>query len=125
MPVGIRGGISALSQIDKSLEEASLMQRANSFQTIRSVVLPLLKPAIISSIAYSFIRAMTTVSAVIFLATAGTSVSTTYILGRVEDGDYGISIAYGSVLILSMLFFTLLVQKLIGRSRTERSVSTK
>ncbi|MCP4295892.1 MAG: iron ABC transporter permease, partial [Proteobacteria bacterium] len=37
MPVGIRGGISALTQIDKTLEEASLMQRAGSFQTIRHV----------------------------------------------------------------------------------------
>ncbi|MCP4295289.1 MAG: iron ABC transporter permease, partial [Proteobacteria bacterium] len=84
----------------------------------------LLKPAIISSIGYSFIRAMTTVSAVIFLATAGTSVATTFILGRVEDGDYGVSVAYGSVLILAMLIFTLLVQKLVGSSRTERSVKT-
>ncbi len=122
MPVGIRGGISALSQIDPSLEEASLIQGAGSFRTIRSVVLPLLRPAIISSIAYSFIRSMTTVSAVIFLATAGTSVATTYILDRADNGDYGVSIAFGSVLILTMLFFTLLVQYIVGRSRTERHV---
>jgi len=125
MPVGIRGGISALSQIDPSLEEASQIQRAGSFRTIWSVVLPLLKPAIISSIAYSFIRSMTTVSAVIFLATAGTSVATTYILDRADNGDYGVSIAYGSVLILTMLFFTLLIQYIIGRSRTERHVEIK
>ena len=125
MPVGIRGGISALSQIDPSLEEASLIQGAGSFRTIRSVVLPLLRPAIISSIAYSFIRSMTTVSAVIFLATAGTSVATTYILDRADNGDYGVSIAFGSVLILTMLFFTLLVQYIVGRSRTEHHVKTK
>ena len=124
MPVGIRGGMSALSQISTNLEEASLLQRAGSLKTIKSVLLPLLKSTIVSSMAYSFIRAMTTVSAVIFLATAGTDVATTYILSRVESGDTGVAVAYGSVLILTMLTFTLLIQALTGRSKTERQVKT-
>ncbi len=103
MPVGIRGGMSALSQISTSLEEASILQRAGSLRTLRSVLLPLLRSTIVSATAYSFIRAMTTVSAVIFLATAGTNVATTYILSRVESGDTGVAVAYGSVLILTML----------------------
>ncbi len=122
MPVGIRGGMSALSQISPSLEEASLLQRAGSFKTIRSVLIPLLRSTIISSTAYSFIRSMTTVSAVIFLATAGTNVATTYILSRVESGDNGVAVAYGSVLILSMLFFTLFIQAITGRSRVEKQI---
>lgn len=122
MPVGIRGGMSALSQISPSLEEASLLQRAGSLKTIRSVLLPLLRSTIVSSMAYSFIRSMTTVSAVIFLATAGTNVATTYILSRVESGDTGVAVAYGSVLILTMLVFTLLVQAITGRSRIEKQV---
>ena len=124
MPVGIRGGMSALSQISTSLEEASLLQRASSLKTIRSILLPLLKSTIVSSMAYSFIRAMTTVSAVIFLATAGTDVATTYILSRVESGDTGVAVAYGSVLIFTMLIFTLLVQVLTGRSRIDKQVKT-
>ncbi len=124
MPVGIRGGMSALSQISTSLEEASLLQRAGSLRTIRSVLLPLLKSTIVSSMAYSFIRSMTTVSAVIFLATAGTDVATTYILSRVESGDTGVAVAYGSVLIFTMLVFTLLVQFFMGRARTDRQVKT-
>jgi iron(III) transport system permease protein len=122
MPVGIRGGMSALSQISPSLEEASLLQRAGSFKTLRSVLLPLLRSTIISSTAYSFIRSMTTVSAVIFLASAGTNVATTYILSRVESGDNGVAVAYGSVLILTMLAFTLLVQAVTGRSRIEKQM---
>ena len=88
------------------------------------MLLPLLKSTIVSSMAYSFIRAMTTVSAVIFLATAGTDVATTYILSRVESGDTGVAVAYGSVLILTMLIFTLLVQLVTGRSRTDKQVKT-
>jgi iron(III) transport system permease protein len=63
---------------------------------------------------------MTTVSAIIFLVTADTQVATTYILGRVEDGDYGPAISYGSVLIVTMLIVILAVDKFIGRSRIER-----
>ena len=122
MPVGIRGGMSALSQISESLEEASVLQRAGSLKTIRSVLIPLIRSTIVSSMAYSFIRSMTTVSAVIFLATAGTNVATTYILSRVESGDTGIAVAYGSVLILTMLVFTLAVEVSTGRSRVERHV---
>lgn len=122
MPVGIRGGMSALSQISPSLEEASLLQRAGSFQTLRMVLLPLLRSTIISSTAYSFIRSMTTVSAVIFLASAGTNVATTYILSRVESGENGIAVAYGSVLIVTMLFFTLMVQAVTGKSRIEKQM---
>jgi iron(III) transport system permease protein len=125
MPVGIRGGMSALSQISTSLEEASVLQRAGSLRTLRSVLLPLLRSTIVSATAYSFIRAMTTVSAVIFLATAGTNVATTYILSRVESGDTGVAVAYGSVLILTMLGFTLLVQILTGRSRTEKQAKIR
>jgi iron(III) transport system permease protein len=125
MPVGIRGGMSALSQISPSLEEASLLQRAGSAKTIRSVLMPILRPTIVSSMAYSFIRSMTTVSAVIFLATAGTNVATTYILSRVESGDTGVAVAYGSVLIFTMLCFTFLVQAFTGRSRVEKQVKTQ
>ncbi len=121
MPVGIRSGISALSQIDKSLEEASLTQRASSIRTIFTIVLPLLRPAMISAIVFSFVKSMTTVSAIIFLVTADTQVATTYIMGRVEDGDYGQAVCYGSVLIVTMLIMILLVEKFIGRSRIERA----
>ena len=124
MPVGIRGGMSALSQISESLEEASVLQRASSLKTIRSVLIPLIRSTIVSSVAYSFIRSMTTVSAVIFLATAGTNVATTYILSRVESGDTGIAVAYGSILILTMLVFTLAVELITGRSRVEKQVKT-
>ena len=46
---------------------------------------------------------MTAVSAVVFLVSANYEMATTYILGRVENGDYGLAIAYSSVLILVML----------------------
>ena len=124
MPVGVRSGIAALSQIDHSLDEASLMLGARSFTTVRRVILPLLRPAIIASMIYAFVRAMTSVSAVIFLVSAQYNMATAYIVGRVEAGEFGLAIAYSSVLIVIMLLAILLIQLLVGeRSLGRRSLS--
>ena len=120
MPVGVRAGIAAMSQIEKSLDEASLMLRARSFSTIRRVILPLLRPAIVASLVYSFVRAMTSVSAVIFLVSAEYNLATAYIVGRVEAGEFGLAIAYSSVLILIMLAAVLLIQLLVRERRLGR-----
>ncbi|MBJ6907391.1 hypothetical protein JG621_18860, partial [Vibrio cholerae] len=51
-------------------------------------------------------------------------VATSYILNRVEDGEYGIAIAYGSVLIVVMLAIILLFDLLVGEARVSRSKAT-
>jgi len=120
MPVGVRAGIAAMSQIDRSLDEASLTLGARSFTTIRKVILPLLRPAIVAALVFSFVRAMTAVSAVIFLVSANYDMATSYIVGRVENGDYGLAIAYCSVLIVFMVLVILLIQRLVGQRRLGR-----
>jgi iron(III) transport system permease protein len=120
LPVGVRAGTAAFQQLDKSLDEASVMLRASSVQTLRHVVLPLLKPALVAALVYSFVRAITTVSAVIFLVTAENELATTYIIGRVGNGDYGVALAYCTVLILMMSAATALIQWLVGERRLGR-----
>ncbi|HSI54415.1 MAG: ABC transporter permease [Ramlibacter sp.] len=120
LPVGVRAGTAAFKQLDKSLDEASIMLRASSMQTLRHVVLPLLKPALVAALVYSFVRAITTVSAVIFLVTAENELATTYIIGRVGNGDYGVALAYCTVLILLMSAATALIQYLVGERKLGR-----
>jgi iron(III) transport system permease protein len=120
MPVGVRAGIATLAQLDKSLDEASLTHRATTFQTVRLILMPLMKPALLAALVYSFVSAMTAISAVIFLVSARYELATTYILNRVENGDYGIAIAYSSVLIVVMLIVIGLFQLLIGQRRLGR-----
>jgi iron(III) transport system permease protein len=120
MPVGVRAGIATLSQIDKSLDEASTTLGARSFTTVRRVVLPLLRPAMVSALVYSFVRAMTAVSAIIFLVSAQYNMATAYIVGRVEAGEYGLAIAYSTVLIVVMLAAILFIQLLVGERRLGR-----
>ncbi len=120
MPVGIRAGIASMSQIDKSLDESSLTLGANTWQTFRRIILPLLRPAILAALVYSFVRAMTAISAVIFLVSAEYDMATSYIIGRVENNDYGLAIAYSTTLIFVMLLAVGLLQLLVGRVQIGR-----
>ncbi len=122
MPVGVRAGIASMSQLDKSLDESSLTLGANSWQTFRRVILPLLRPAILAALVYSFVRAMTAISAVIFLVSAQYDMATSYIIGRVENNDYGLAIAYSTTLIFVMLAAVGLLQVLVGKTRIGRRV---
>jgi iron(III) transport system permease protein len=120
MPVGVRAGIAALSQIDRSLDEASLTLRAHTGTTVRRVILPLLRPAMVAAMVYGFVRAITGVSAVIFLVTAQYNMATAYIVGRVEAGEFGLAIAYSTVLIIVMLLAIVAFQLTIGDVRIGR-----
>ena len=125
LPIGMRAAIAGLGQLDKSLDEASLSLKGSLWKTLWYIVLPLLKPALLSALVTSFVRAMTTVSAIIFLVTADTRVATAYILNRVEDGEYGIAIAYGSILIVVMMAIILFFDWIVGDTRISRSKAKK
>ena len=120
MPVGVRAGVASMSQIDRSLDESSLTLGANSWQTFRKIMLPLLRPAILAALVYSFVRAMTAISAVIFLVSARYDMATSYIIGRVENNEYGIAIAYSAVLIAVMLAVIGLMQLAVGSRKIGR-----
>jgi iron(III) transport system permease protein len=124
LPVGVRAGTAAFKQLDRSLDEASQMLRASTLTTLRKVVLPLLKPAVVAALVYSFVRSMTTVSAVIFLVTAQYELATTYIIGRVGNGDYGVALAYCTVLMVLMSTITRGIQKLVGERQLGRRPSS-
>ena len=120
MPVAIRAGVANLNQIDRSLDEASLTLGARSLATLRRVILPILRPAILTAMIYSFVRAVTAVSAVIFLATGRFNLATVYIVGRADVGEYGIAIVYAAVLIVVMMAILVGIQLLVGERRLGR-----
>ena len=125
MPVGVRAGIASMNQLDPHLDEASSTLNASSSQTFRNVILPLLKPAITASLVFSFVRAMTAISAVIFLVSANYDLAVSYILGRLENNDYGLAIVYSSALIVVMLFTITLMQLIIGKRKLGRREQTE
>jgi iron(III) transport system permease protein len=117
MTTSVRAGLASWSQIDASLDEASATMRAGSFETLRRVVLPLMRPAIVAALVYSFISAMTSISAVIFLTSPRFDMATVNIVGRAEVGEYGYATAYASVLIVLMVIAVLLIRLIVGKRR--------
>ena len=120
MPVGMRAGIAALAQIDRSMEEASQTMGAGGARVLSDVVLPLVRPAIFTALVYAFVTAMTAVSAVIFLVSARHNMATAYIMGRVENGEYALAIAYSTVLMLVMIACVALMSLAVGHRKLGR-----
>ena len=115
MATSLRAGVATLSQIDPSLDDASATLRTGSLATLRRVILPLARPAVIAALVYSFISAMTSISAVIFLTSPRFDMATVNIVGRAEVGEYGYASAYASVLIVLMIAAVLVIRVLVGR----------
>ncbi|MBQ7215482.1 MAG: iron ABC transporter permease [Synergistaceae bacterium] len=100
LPVGIEGGIASLRQIDPSIEEAATDLGADQATVFKSIVLPLVRPAFLSSLSYTFVRSMTAVSAVIFLISAKWYHITVLIYNFSENLRFGLASVLSTVLII-------------------------
>jgi iron(III) transport system permease protein len=103
LPASVRAGVAALQQIDPSMEEASLILGADSQYTFRKVTLPLIMPAFLAGLIFSFTRHMTSLSAIIFLVSARWRIVTASILSEWEQGGVSIAAAYSTVIIVFVL----------------------
>lgn len=99
LPTGTRSGISALRQIDKSIEESAYDMGANSLQVFMTVTLPLIKDSFLSGLVTSFVRSITAISAIILLVTPQFLLITVQINEFAEKGAYGVACAFATVLI--------------------------
>ena len=99
VPVGIQAGIAVLRQIDPAIEEAAQNLGASSALTFRRVTLPLVRPAFFSALVFAFVRAMTAISAAVFLVSANWNLMTVQILSEVGSGRYNAAAAYSLVLL--------------------------
>lgn len=115
VPVGIQSGIAVLRQIDPSIEEAAQNLGASALVTFRKVTLPLIAPAFFSGLVFAFVRAMTAISAAIFLVSANWNLMTVQILNQVGSGRLGVAAAFSMVLLLIVLAAMIVIQALVGR----------
>jgi iron(III) transport system permease protein len=113
LPVGVRSGMSALNQIDPSIEEASTILGASSVQTFLKVTIPMIREAFFSGLMYSFARSMTLVSTVVFLISAKWKLLTPEIMNNIDQGRIGIASAYCTLLIIIVSVFMLIVRLLM------------
>lgn len=115
VPVGIQSGIAVLRQIDPSIEEAAQNLGASALVTFRRITLPLIAPAFFSGLVFAFVRAMTAISAAIFLVSANWNLMTVQILNQVGSGRLGVAAAFSMVLLVIVLIAMIVIQALVGR----------
>ena len=120
LPTGTRSGISALRQIDKSIEESAYDMGANSFRVFMTVTLPLIKDSFLSGLVTAFVRSITAISAIILLVTPQFLLITVQINEFAEKGSFSLACAFATILIAitygSVLLMDL-VTKYFGTSR--------
>ena len=93
--------LTALKQIDPEFETVSASLKVPVWRTFLRVTVPVALPAILDIAMYFFVNAMTTVSAVVFLYSADTTLASVAVLNMDDAGDIAPAAAMAM-----MIFYT-------------------
>lgn len=113
VPVGIESGVAILRQIDPAIEEAAVDLGADARTTFSRVTLPMIVPAYFSGLVFAFVRAMTAISAAIFLVSSRWNLMTVQIMAQVESGRLGAAAAFSVILVLIIFGAIFLIRALL------------
>lgn len=111
IPFSYRAISASYSQIKKSLDDSARALGASGLKLLFFILMPLSKEGLFNSYIYDFMRGVGTMSAVIFLVSFDTPLSSVKILNLAEEGFWGDSAALA--LVLTLITFAVL---LIGKS---------
>ncbi|MGC7404477.1 putative 2-aminoethylphosphonate ABC transporter permease subunit [Pandoraea pneumonica] len=100
--------VTALKQIDPEFEYVSASLKVPFYRTFWRVSAPICLPSIIDISRYLFVNAMTTVSAVVFLYSADTSLASVAIVNMDETGSIGPAAAMATLVVLTSMLVCLL-----------------
>ena len=104
LAVGVEAGISKLHQINIEIEEASADLGANFMTTFYKIVLPIMFPAFIAGFIYTFMTAIVSLSAVVFLVSPGFELAAVKIFDAAAYGEIGIASATTMKLVVIVIF---------------------
>ncbi len=114
--LGTLSSIANLKQIDRSIEEAAISLGADPIKTFTQVVFPLTKTAFFSNITFFFMRAMTTISAVIFLVSAKVKLAAIEIIFLDIDGRTASANAMCTIIIVLVVAMLVVMRLITGKS---------
>jgi iron(III) transport system permease protein len=120
MPLGTQIIKAAVQQIGPELEEASNAAGANWLDYFWRVLLPLLKPTMVSVAIIVFISAARDIPTVIFLSTHETRTLSLLMLDYIAEADQEKAAVLGVFLVL-LIFALLLTARLLGVRRPSLS----
>ncbi len=116
MPLGVQMIKAGVLQISNELEEASIAAGASWIFTFRRILIPLLKPTLISVGVVVFIAAVRDIPTVIFLSTYHTRTISLLMLDYIAEANLEGAAVIG-VFIVFLIFFLLFIGHFLGFRR--------
>ncbi len=116
IPYVFRSVSAGLTQMDPSLEEASILSGATWFQTFRKITFPLIFMTIASGTILTFATLLKEVSTTILLYSAKTRTLPIAIYDAVNDGNFGLASALSTILFITVLGVTYGINRYTGKS---------
>jgi iron(III) transport system permease protein len=117
LAVGVEAGISKLHQIHIEIEEASADLGASFLTTFYKIVLPIMFPAFIAGFVYTFMTAIVSLSAVVFLVSPGFDLAAVKIFDAAVYGEIGIASATTMKLVLIVMVCMLVLNFISNKTR--------
>jgi iron(III) transport system permease protein len=115
IPFASRSSLNSMLQISSELEEAAVIQNTSWIKRMARIIIPIQKSSIISGYLLPFMTCLRELSLFLLLCTQGFILSTTLDYFD-EMGLYAFSSAINLILIVTILVFNTLVNKLTGAS---------
>ena len=120
LPFVVRSVQPVLADLDLELEEAASTLGATHWQVFFKVILPLLRPALLTGFALAFARALGEYGSVIFIAgnlPMRTEIVPLLIVNKLEQYDYSGATAIAAVMLLTSFVLLLAINLLERRTR--------
>ena len=116
IPVGYQAAVAGLRQIDRTIDEAATSLGAGGLRMFRDVLMPMLGGSLRVGFTTTFVRAVTTLSLIIFLFTTQSVTATITIFQLVGDFNWGGAAAF-TVADIGMAVIALLIIAILSRGR--------
>jgi len=117
IPYVVRLVLTGLSTFDYTLEKAGYMLGANPFRVFWDITLPLLRPAIVSGMIFSFLTSFDNVTVSLFLVAPDTTTLPLAIFSYMQETLDPLVASISTVVILLSLVFIILLEKVYGLER--------
>lgn len=101
--------------IDNKIEDAARDLGASRLQIVKDIIIPSLRPAIITSFIQTFTASMTAVGAIIFLISPGKNVASVEMFKAIQNGEYGLGAILAVMVIVVTVSVNLIAIKLLNR----------
>jgi iron(III) transport system permease protein len=123
LAVGVEAGIGKLHQIHIEIEEASADLGASSLTTFFRIVLPIMFPAFIAGFIYTFMTAIVSLSAVVFLVSPGFELAAVRIFDAAVYGEIGVASATTMKLVLTVALCMAVLNYVTRKTRLGRGMA--